>query len=298
MSASPGRPLSFLDLPKELRLMIYEAIEVTHRHHNVALECTGDPIPYRKRKAASRYPEIHITFIVKSLPMSLLATCQLIHQEASPILRTKILASPSYLFVTQLALVSHVVVAISETLSAIISKAAGIKKAMDQSTSSEPLLKLDYVYHQLKSGDFPGLSSLSSVNAAAIASFVYRTGLYLHSETNPHPSIKFALKARQNHVMPAYNMFLDTFERILDNTNSTCAHYKVIFQMMIVFPSAFYIDKTRRNSLTDAITHRHYNHTQVLNRDNEPHCIMFDRHSGIMDEDTWMLRWEVEDMRH
>jgi hypothetical protein len=65
MSTQPSR---FLALPAELRLMIYEQIDVTTRRHGLI---------------APEYVEVkHTTLEWHSIPTALLATCQQIKNEA------------------------------------------------------------------------------------------------------------------------------------------------------------------------------------------------------------------------
>jgi hypothetical protein len=69
---SSHQPFRFLDLPKELRLTVYETIAITTTLH-----------PFEVRQNT-------ITLRIQSLPTTLLATCRVVRDEASPILGRQI----------------------------------------------------------------------------------------------------------------------------------------------------------------------------------------------------------------
>jgi hypothetical protein len=62
------QPFRFLDLPPELRCIVYEQIGIRTKHHT--LESTNAPDKYSET-----------TLVSKSLPVQILATCRLINDE-------------------------------------------------------------------------------------------------------------------------------------------------------------------------------------------------------------------------
>jgi hypothetical protein len=75
MASSPAI-FRFTDLPKEIRLEIYEFLPIQTRHFTVPtfLEDKGE-----------------CTFIIRSLPVAILATCKAVHEEAHGIIAAKLL---------------------------------------------------------------------------------------------------------------------------------------------------------------------------------------------------------------
>jgi hypothetical protein len=71
--------LVFLDFPKEVRLMIYELLPITTRHHTLA-----DP-SFESTTPEVTTPSV-IVLVTKSAVVSMLSTCHTIYQEYRPIL--------------------------------------------------------------------------------------------------------------------------------------------------------------------------------------------------------------------
>jgi hypothetical protein len=69
------RPFRLLDLPKELRLVIYEQLDITTKQHIIPIDKKG---------------EHTITMVSLSVPVRILATCRFVSEEAGVILKPKI----------------------------------------------------------------------------------------------------------------------------------------------------------------------------------------------------------------
>ncbi|KAF2128418.1 hypothetical protein P153DRAFT_432074 [Dothidotthia symphoricarpi CBS 119687] len=88
----------FLDLPKELRFMVYGMLDIsTNRykstlspHDHSTLGVSQDSSD--TNSACSSTPETHPSMILvtQSMPVQILATCRLVHTEATPLLQPKL----------------------------------------------------------------------------------------------------------------------------------------------------------------------------------------------------------------
>jgi hypothetical protein len=76
----------FLDLPAELRLMVYERLN-SRTHHYCVKQPDENPVQQPREKASE---DIRGAVIIKSFPVAILATCRVIHKEATPILAGKL----------------------------------------------------------------------------------------------------------------------------------------------------------------------------------------------------------------
>ncbi|KAH6866555.1 hypothetical protein BKA58DRAFT_388209 [Alternaria rosae] len=83
-SSTQNKPFRFLDLPADLRYMVYEEIEISTCHYRLE-----DPTFYSDSSEEAT-PSSYMTLVVKSLLLALLATCRLIHHEAAPYLAHKL----------------------------------------------------------------------------------------------------------------------------------------------------------------------------------------------------------------
>ncbi|KAF2028982.1 hypothetical protein EK21DRAFT_33735, partial [Setomelanomma holmii] len=79
----------FLDLPPELRCMIYEHIEIATCRHTIREE-DARFLHSDGRWVASDVADTTITLVRKSLETSILATCRIINREATTILDRKL----------------------------------------------------------------------------------------------------------------------------------------------------------------------------------------------------------------
>ncbi|KAF1957673.1 hypothetical protein CC80DRAFT_491735 [Byssothecium circinans] len=79
-----GPRFRFLDLPKELRLMVYEFLPTKTRHHKLCFMKGRDP-----GTNSEEYQE-YVILVIRSLPVQLLRTCKMINYEVVAILKPKL----------------------------------------------------------------------------------------------------------------------------------------------------------------------------------------------------------------
>jgi hypothetical protein len=73
--------LSFLDLPTELRLLVYQHLSVQRQYHKISIPYTYKPLE-KSHEGRTKF-----IIIIRSVPgISILATCKPINEEAGPIL--------------------------------------------------------------------------------------------------------------------------------------------------------------------------------------------------------------------
>jgi hypothetical protein len=89
MDAVPSaaqHPFRFLDLPADLRCMVYERIDYGTRHYRLK-----DPFyKHLHLMFNNDQPESGITLVVKTLSVAVLTSCRLVNQEALPFLAPKL----------------------------------------------------------------------------------------------------------------------------------------------------------------------------------------------------------------
>ncbi|KAF2246323.1 hypothetical protein BU26DRAFT_567811 [Trematosphaeria pertusa] len=121
--APPAKPsFRFLDLPKEIRLVVYERLPIKTRH-------------LRLRSGS-------ITFIARSLPVAILGVCRQIHEEALCILGPKlyqILSTPPRIAVTFAAMKIFVLEAIVSALLAAVRCDSGHQALFQALSRPRPL---------------------------------------------------------------------------------------------------------------------------------------------------------------
>ncbi|KAF2657408.1 hypothetical protein K491DRAFT_654776, partial [Lophiostoma macrostomum CBS 122681] len=90
MDPSPPQPFRFLDLPPELRLMVYERIAIKTSYHVVKNGIFTQDVPRAlaaHHEAGNPRPAPMSTLVVRSIDVCILATCREIQTEAFPILQ-------------------------------------------------------------------------------------------------------------------------------------------------------------------------------------------------------------------
>jgi hypothetical protein len=83
-SGCDNEPFRFLDIPPELRLIVYEHIKFATKRHFL------NTSHYVEETDENVRLDSHIVLVSKTLPCSILVTCTLIKDEAQPILKRKL----------------------------------------------------------------------------------------------------------------------------------------------------------------------------------------------------------------
>jgi hypothetical protein len=100
-----AEPFRFLDLPKELRLMVYDFLPIRTTHHQVELELDQEFDRYMNSwlDSFSNDHDPLVRFMHQSINVAILRTCRTIASEASAILLPKLIAmrnAPTRILVT------------------------------------------------------------------------------------------------------------------------------------------------------------------------------------------------------
>jgi hypothetical protein len=77
----------FLSLPPELRLMVYEFLPIQTKHYHYGGVTGVDSDTWYTRENSS---VVKFTFMIRSAPVAILATCRIIHDEPKLIIQKKV----------------------------------------------------------------------------------------------------------------------------------------------------------------------------------------------------------------
>ncbi|KAF2026071.1 hypothetical protein EK21DRAFT_116179 [Setomelanomma holmii] len=94
MDTQSTQGFHFLDLPAELRVMVYKEVTTTTRHHTFTDRAGGAGLFFDYERTSDwsfkKSSDSSFAPVVKYLPVALLSTCRLINIEATPIMKAKL----------------------------------------------------------------------------------------------------------------------------------------------------------------------------------------------------------------
>ncbi|KAF2654225.1 hypothetical protein K491DRAFT_693990 [Lophiostoma macrostomum CBS 122681] len=209
MSSSTTNPFRFLDLPKELRLMVYEFMPVTTRHHALVL-------PDGKE----------VVLIVKSLSVCLLSTCRLISEEAHPIVEDKLRliksTPPRIIFHSGLSMMED------SLTTSLLSDICARVDAIEYGTHMTPHLNATSLRHRLKSRGAcvknNWAAELAYIDIDTLSSFIHHAGWHILSDTS-HPRLEIGLRLQAEHTRNTSEARMDLFR--FNGWASTACSFKI-----------------------------------------------------------------------
>jgi hypothetical protein len=169
MATSTTTHFRLLDLPKELRLMIYEFLPITTRRHSIVLP-----------------DEKEVILIIKSLPVCLLSTGRFVSEEARPFMEEKL----RYMKNTPPRIICKTVRSrMEETFTdSLWSETWARVEAIEYGSHLMPDLDAKSLYHRLKSKgacvNGAWAADLEYVDLDSLARFIQHAGWHLQSNTS------------------------------------------------------------------------------------------------------------------
>ena len=179
----------FLDLPVEIRLMIYELLPVRTRHahilHMLSYEQGSDMTPLPPDGGT-------IQLVIKSVPSAILSTCKLIYREAYPIFQAQI----SKLRTDRPRMIVHLKALTNRSLFIGILNAISTWMATLQRNALDLTFpQLDEAFKDLMNEwGFFEFSQLNSTDLKDVFTFIRKSAHQLVHLSDPSPSVR---KSRQ-----------------------------------------------------------------------------------------------------